>query len=294
MTEFSYVPNSMSQHLSESVVSEWTDFVEFLAEEATKPKPATHTEKKYNTPALTGAIWRDGETDKTKFTAEYTKLHALDLDYTTIPIEEWQSMLDDLGWYYIIHSTTFSTNQEPRYRIILPFDRRVLRDEWQSVFHAIESIFGEQMDRRTRNINRLFYLPYKWILTDAFHYFSYGGHSGLPIDELKNLYPYTPTSSPVQSEMNNLDYPYQYVDIWDNSFCGQLMVEKYRNRSRGGRMWSFLCGVAFKAQQRGYMIRPDDLEIMAWQFNDLLSRKDSRPNMREEVEKAITTVWSGI
>jgi len=41
---------------------------------------------------------------------------------------------------------------EPRYRIILPFDRPVLLSEWDAMWFALESVFGKQMDTKTKNI----------------------------------------------------------------------------------------------------------------------------------------------
>jgi len=294
MIEFSFVEKSTMQAHARYVSLDWVGFVELMQDCSTIPRPATKADKEFHTPAITGAVWAQNATKRDKTTALYSGLHALDLDYSSISVSEWLEFLQSLGWYYVLHTTTFSTVLEPRYRIILPFDRPVLLSEWDAMWFALESVFGKQMDTKTKNINRLFFVPQDWIYENSYKVFYWGGEFALPVDWLMQQYPYIPPPPPVIPQISNSAYPSDWVNIWDSHFAGATMVVKFTTSQKGGRLWRFICSVVFKAQKAGYRIAPADLEIMAWEFNRHLANKDSRTNMRKEVEKAIKSVWGEI
>lgn len=98
-----------------------------------------------------------GGTRKTANVA-YRSVATLDLDYATPDV--WDDFTSMFSFAAMIYSTHKHTPEKPRYRLVLPFSRKVKPDEYEPVCRRLAEIIGIDMfDTTTYQLARLFYWP---------------------------------------------------------------------------------------------------------------------------------------
>lgn len=63
------------------------------------------------------------------------------------------------GYAYIAYSTHSHTEEEPRYRIVIPFQEEVPRRDWPGIWKRLFVFFGGLIDPSDKDASRIYYLP---------------------------------------------------------------------------------------------------------------------------------------
>ena len=103
-----------------------------------------------------GAFLTKGRRAKTN--VRYRQLVTLDIDYADMDFWDTFTMLTDSAAF--VHSTHSHTNENPRFRLIMPLARKVTRDEYQAIARKVaDSVDIELFDPTTFDVNRLMFWP---------------------------------------------------------------------------------------------------------------------------------------
>jgi hypothetical protein len=151
-----------------------------LHQASTVERQATQQEK-LNAMMLSPAVYQEGgmRSAENATGADFT---ALDLDVGDWTIFAAAAWCRSRELAHIAYTTTKSVPAHHRFRLILPFDRRVDRDEYRDVWTALAETLPAKVDEATKDISRLSVIPYSWV--GAFNRFIFGEGRPVNVDKL--------------------------------------------------------------------------------------------------------------
>lgn len=153
---------------------------DILHQASTVARQPTQQEK-LSAMMLSPAVYDEGGT-RSAGNARGADFTALDLDvgdWTIFAAAAW-CRARELA--HIAYTTTKSAPSHHRFRLILPFNRRIDRDEYRTVWSALAEMLPAQVDEATKDISRLSVAPYQWV--GAFNKFLWGAGHPLNVEQL--------------------------------------------------------------------------------------------------------------
>lgn len=118
-------------------------------------------------------------------TVAHRQLLTLDIDFAHADL--WQEVLFTLEGAAVLHGTHKHSIETPRYRLIVPLDRPVHRDEYEAIARQVAGWFGiELFDRTTFEVNRLMFWPS--VSQDVDYYFRVRDGEPLSADSVLESY----------------------------------------------------------------------------------------------------------
>ena len=162
---------------------EWQDIIDLCDAKRTIGR---HRDDKWQSGWLSPAILRDGATSRQITDVERMAAWlGLDVDHSNWSL---QTLLEYLGRVEcVVYSTTRSTAVQPRWRVLLPLSRETSVSEFAGVWKAINHLLDGEVDTKTRNANRLHYLPARWVGGNNEYHVQSG--ATLNVDELLAICP---------------------------------------------------------------------------------------------------------
>lgn len=164
------------QKLSEPIVTQdtYSQFMRLSKDEQSKIKDVG---------GFVGGFLTNGKRDKASVL--YRQILALDIDYAHNNL--WWDFEALFECAAVIHSTHKSCDAKPRYRLIIPLDRRVSQEEYQAISRKVAGDINiDLFDQSTFDVNRLMFWPS--VSSDAKYYFEYQDGPFLSADYILSLY----------------------------------------------------------------------------------------------------------
>lgn len=216
------------------------------------------------------------------------------------------SWLDDLGFTYVVHTTTKSTVSTNRYRVILPYATPLTADDGEAAWSSIHQMFGSIFDTKTFDAARLSILPRAWFgapegrpdwdEVEAHHGYRY--RDGAPLDAHAIMAAYPPVlAQPHQEEdegtlaaiLAQAAVHVDFVELTDldrSPLVTPDMVTDYLAALPGGRFFRFMCRVAGRAVTMGVNCDEDIILALGMAMN---RRADNRRRLsaRREARRAL-------
>jgi hypothetical protein len=182
---------------------------------------------------------------------------------------------------HVMYSSASSTEEHPKFRIILELDREVQAAEITHLWYAVNKEFGEVVDVQTKDKSRMYYTPA--LYPDSFWFFHSQGGKVVSVDELKEKHPYfdktqlsehTATSalgndfkSMMQrmkrsSMRHNID-KFVWTTYEDCPFVTSQMLSDYSTICESGwyhQMYRMMVSIASLAQKHKYPITAREIE----------------------------------
>ncbi len=143
----------------------WQDLVKRLkqiiktGETMAEYKAMTHAQRdaRKDVGGFVGGCLKGGR--RRKGCVEYRDVLTLDLDYAP-SLGELRDILSKQEFSCFAYPTHSSTKEAPRYRVVIPFNRRVLSEEYEPIARKIAAAIGiDWMDATTYEPERLMYWP---------------------------------------------------------------------------------------------------------------------------------------
>jgi hypothetical protein len=219
---------------------------------------------------------------------------------------------------FICYSTSSSTFEHPKFRLVFPLDRFVEQNELLKLIYAINQKFGDMSDPQTKDISRMFYLPA--IYPDSYSfYFSYDGNNkSLCVNTLFEEYPYkgslvsktsrsfmdslSPAFKDVilnnrkgKIESNKKDYSWtSYINC---PFLNQNLVNEYKTiaftdgSGRYSMIYKIMCSIASNAIKNRYPITDYELVEIIRELDKDTSRRYQHRKLDVEANRAITWAY---
>jgi hypothetical protein len=147
--------------------------------------------KKY-APLISPAIYATDTTRANKNVLKWSRWAAVDIDNITLNAHETinkvvQEMVGDSR--AICYSTASSTKTNPKFRLVFSLSREIDHNEIEGFFYALNTKLGNVIDRQTKDLARMFYVPAKYEGCENSFIFSLKGKD-IDVDGLMTEHPY--------------------------------------------------------------------------------------------------------
>lgn len=275
----------------------WLDFCNFLADCASVPR---HPDEKADTPAISPAIYRDGDTRRKASVIKWGAWAAFDIDNNVpgvpaVSFHALESRLISIGLAYVLHTTTKSTDSDHRLRLILPLSRPIMMDEFDAFWMGANQWLGGGTDRSTSDPNRIFYIPAQW--EGANNLFT-AMTSGTPLDVDTLPKPAIPVraaslSSPLNPHRHRAlkHLPVNAItDLFTSPLLTSRAIQAFAQSPQGGRLFRLMCSIVGRAEHLGYLVTPEDVTALALAVDSLIGPPKSRHNALREAQNAMDYV----
>lgn len=205
-----------------------------------------------------------------------------DVDVAGWTIDRLQTMIH--GLTHIIYTTTLSTRQQQRWRIILTTSREMTTVEYIAAWHWVNHyIFLGDVDPKTKNVNRLSYMPATWSGGDNLFFNQLGTDLNIDVIMQQAIQQDAVPDAP--------QLPVQLAQLTgkqtDKTIITANMEAVYRAKNKGGRLYDMMCSAAKRHKINGWSLNAHDLADAALQVSRAVEPNLRRPNILGEAAKAI-------
>lgn len=271
--------------------SSWSELCELLRDLSAVARHPS--EKQTCTPAIFPTVFRPGSTAKTVDNVDCLgSWFGVDIDYH-LGFDDLLRIMEALGCPYVIHTTTRHRDDEPHLRALFEIGREVQMEEFPEVWASMNQMFGGVLDPPTKNINRIFICPARWMGSDArFRYRTDG--IPLSVEWLLESFPVAVSDHSVMgtSEVNSkMDLLRRNLreEQWDidfsthegHRFVSPKMVERFKTAHEGGRLYRLMVQIAIRALTFGYPITPFEIERLALSLDTMVTGKKRKGSLTE-------------
>ena len=265
-------------------------------------KPKKDEYIKESSPLISPAIFKEGTTRKNVNVVEWSGFACMDIDSFEGLFEDAVNKFKD--YRFVCYSTASSTEEHPRFRIILPLTASVLADKISHFWFALNNKFEMIGDRQTKDSSRMFYIPGKF--PGAYNFiFSHKEAPELDPYELMAQYPYSEGnkqskfSDAIQEMMlrhkkqNLTNTGFKWSSYKDCPFINKKMIAEYQTINGAGwygQIFRILCSIAGCAIKKGYAITANEIAILVKELDaDTGNWYKNRP-LELEAERALNFV----
>lgn len=287
-----------------------------------KPKKGERVTK--STALISPAIYQKGTTRANANVIEFGGFAMLDVDDFRFgcgnSLEyELCSTYPDVK--FICYSTSSSTFDHPKFRLVFPLNRTVEKDDLLKLIYGINQKFGDMSDPQTKDLSRMFYLPAQY--PDAFSfYFSYEGKGEyLNVDNLFEEYPYTGSKTyatgntfierlnpalrdiVLQSRQATLESKttkaknYEWTGYNDCPFINGDLINEYKSiaftdgSGRYSMIYKIMCSIASSAVKHNYPISVYELVELIRDIDRDTSNRYKHRKLEVEANRAIAWAY---
>lgn len=219
---------------------------------------------------------------------------------------------------FICYSTSSSTFDHPKFRLVFPLSRHVEHNELLHLIYAINQKFGDMSDPQTKDVSRMFYLPAVYPDSYSF-YFSYDGNNEyLSVDNLLEEYPYTGSKthasktsfidslSPMmrdlilanrQTKIENKRKVFTWSSYIDCPFVKSDMINEYKSiaftdgSGRYSMIYKIMCSIASNAVKQNYPITDYELVELIRELDRDTSKRYQHRKLDVEANRAIAWAY---
>lgn len=267
-------------------------------EKAYKPKKDENT---VGSPLISPAVYGDIKKRRNVNVTEWAGWAALDVDSYEGKFDDIINSFGDYG--FICYSTASSTQEHPKFRIIVELQTHVKAEDIPHFWYALNKEFLGLGDAQTKDLSRMYYVPGQY--PGAYNFiFTREGPSVSPV-ELMKKYPYVrksknllETLSPEvrakileQKRSNLTNRNYSWTSYLDCPFVNSNQVAKYQAITGSGwyhALYNIMVSIAFNALDKGYPITETEIAQLARQIDaDNGGWYSSRP-IEQEALRALT------
>lgn len=294
-------------------IGSWEEFVQMLFElSGKKGKKAKKGERipADASPLISPAIYLADTTRANKNVTAWAGWCALDIDNFDGTFDDSISRFD--GFDYVCYSTASSTDEQPKFRIVIPLTRHVEPEEIKHLWFALNTHFGNQGDEQTKDLSRMYYVPAKYPNANNFIFRKNGKH--LDPKELMNKYEYVEKRQssifdklPPEMQKQILEYREKKLSrdtTWtgysDCPFVPKRLVSEYKAISghdgtgRYAMIYKIMTATACNAIKNKFAISPTDIASMIRELDrDTANIYQKRP-LETEAERAIEFAYRNV
>jgi hypothetical protein len=153
-------------------------------------------------------------------------------------------------------------------------------EEHGAVWRAINMGMDDAIDLKTKNCNRLSYVPARW--TGADNLFLVHAGAPLNVDDLIALAPPAPEAV-MQFDSDTI---IEGVEA-RGDLITRKMIADYATKPRGGRLYDMMCKDAARCKWLGWALEADELAEAALLVSTTFEPRRTRPNIESEAAHAI-------
>lgn len=284
---------------------DWVSFVAALEKmsynEGYKPKKGEKTKK--GSPLITPAFFKKGQTRKNDSVIGWMGWAALDIDNFSGTFKDAIDLF--MNYRFVCYSTASSTEEKPKFRVVLDLDCEVPADKIKHLWYALNKEFNSLGDPQTKDLSRLYYIPAKY--PNAYNFFMTNEGNPVDVKALLNKYEYVkPTTSflsklPPKMQKAILEHRkaqltntnYSWTSYRDCPFVNKKLIEEYRSITDTGwysKMYGIMVNIASNATKSGYPITANQIGMLCKQIDMETGNWYKHRNFEMEAGRALEWV----
>jgi hypothetical protein len=246
----------------QQIATDWPDYIARLRKYAAMPRHPDEKDRK-QVPWTSPMLLVPGARRERHNITGSSNFVSVDLDVAGWTLEMLNERFD--GFARCFYTTTKSRPEWQRWRILLLLDREITvqwdeasqswTGEYVSIWHFMNEALNSDLDIKTRNANRILYVPARWHGAD--NIFAVFDGEPLPVDSVLEL-------CPVVAPQPVVIQPYDLKSAPDGTdILTPKMIEAFLSAPIGGRYWKLLTSAAARFRLQGWELSPADLHHAA-------------------------------
>lgn len=150
--------------------------------------------------------------------------------WCAVDIDEYEGDYKDLlkqyeNYYYICYSSASSKKSHPKFRLVFPLNRHVMKDEIKHFWFALNKELGDVADPQTKDLSRMYYVPAQY--PNAFNFIFTNKGTVMDIDEIMAKHEY------VESRNTN-----SFLDKLPESIRTAILKDRKNKMTNTNISWS--------------------------------------------------------
>lgn len=241
-------------------------------------KPSKGEKTKKGSPLISPAIYHKKSKRCNADVQGWGGWAALDVDDYSCSYQE--AIAPFQAYRHVIYSSASSTIEHPKFRVVIPFNRHIAKDEIKHAWYALNIEFNSLGDPQTKDLSRMYYVPACY--PDAYNFIEC--HVDAPFmnaSELLDKHPYAQAqdnsfrsklSAELQEQLMNYrkerltNTQIKWSCYRDCPFVSKKIIAEYRSISETGwyhKMFQLMCSIAFNAIRMDYPISAAEIARLA-------------------------------
>ena len=293
----------------------WSKFVKFLSDLS----ELEYT--KQTAPLISPAIYKPGTTRSNANVEAWAGWCAIDIDKhpfkTRTDIESYMKKSHkDKG--YVCYSTARSSKEHPKFRLIFQLDEWIKeRQTIQKFWFSLNKELNEFVDKQTKDVSRMFYIPAKYTESTNSFFWSVEGNPISPFYLIKkhkadeffapsggssflDLIPEKMKESVINYRQNQLKANgkyYSWTSYKDCPFVKKESIEEYRSivltqaDGRYRHLYQLMVSIAAVAVLKQYPITSGEVQDLVLQIDNDIDGYYKTRKIHVEAERAIAFVY---
>ncbi len=267
---------------------------------------------KNSSPLISPAKYLPGSTRCNASVHSWDGWCAVDVDTFVIQCNsnvELRNKIEELvgDYYFLCYSTASSTIEHPKFRLVFPLQAPVMAEDIKHFWFALNNEIGSQVDKQTKDLSRMFYVPAQY--PNAYNFFFRHKGPVMDPDVLMDKWPYTePTGNTfmdrLPEEVRNQIIKYKKSKLLNTNvtwssysncpFWPKSLESEYRSITQSGwylTMYKIMVAIASKAIKAGYPITAYEIARLCKEFDQVTGNWYEKRPLDKEADRALEYVF---
>ena len=268
-------------------------------------------------PLISPAVYKEGSTRANDNVIEWGRWAAIDVDTHVFNGDLEEELKSKYGeFHYVCYSTSSSTKEMPKFRLVFPLTDVVSRSKIKHFWFALNTEFGNMGDAQTKDLSRMYYVPAQYPNAYNFIFSNIGQH--INPDELMDRHQWNePVTSANffdrlppelqkevinhrQAKMQSSASTVSWTSYKDCPFVSQKLVKEFKDISKtdgSGRysmIYKLMASIACFAVKRSYPITEYEIVEMIRQLDRETSNRYAKRPLNVEASRAIEYAYKTV
>lgn len=271
-------------------------------------------------PLISPAVFPNGTTRANDNVIEWAGWAALDIDDHKFEGDLEKELYAKYGaYYYICYSTSSSTIDHPKFRLVFPLKTSVRKEEIKKFWYALNREFDELGDGQTKDLSRMYYVPALYPNANNFIFTNSTGNFIEP-SSLITKHPLQVTQSSVATFMDRLplevqkkvlthreellkgqaNYDFEWSSYGDCPFVNRKLISDYKaiayadGSGRYSMIYKIMTSIACNAIKRKYPITPNQIAELIRQLDRDTANIYAKRPLQTEAERALEYAYKTV
>jgi hypothetical protein len=270
-------------------------------------------------PLITPAVYEENQTRANDNVIEWAGWAAIDVDDHKFEGNLKEELHAKYGnYYYICYSTSSSTSDHPKFRLVFPLTSSVRQSSIKHFWYALNREFDGLADQQTKDLSRMYYVPA--VYPNAYNFIFTNTGSFINPNDLMHKHPYVVTQSAVTTFMDKLppevqkkvlahreeilkgkaNYDFEWTTYKDCPFVNKKLVRDYASiahsdgSGRYSMIYKIMSSIACNAIKNHYPITSSQIAELIRQLDMDTSRRYQKRPLQTEAERALEYAYKTV
>ncbi len=270
-------------------------------------------------PLITPAVYGEGKTRANDNVIEWAGWAAIDVDDHKFEGNLKEELYAKYGnYYYICYSTSSSTSDHPKFRLVFPLEASVKQSSIKHFWYALNREFDGIGDQQTKDLSRMYYVPAQY--PNAYNFIFTNTGSFISPSALMDKHPFIVQQSAAATFMDRLpaevqkkvlahreellkgkaNYDYEWTSYRDCPFVSRKLISDYTaiahsdGSGRYSMIYKIMSSIACNAIKKRYPITSSQIAELIRQLDRDTSRRYQKRPLQVEAERALEYAYKTV